>query len=498
MPKGFGYVPYASSQSYDYAPGSRISEIILRAGEAAARMQQQQAETLGSGITALGKIPGDVEAQRVKTEEREALAAKRKAETAEIERKRKVEASVSGALGSMGTHFSPEDVDRILSQAPPEARQGILSAIGDLSKIRSETEASEQKLNESRDYELAKTAHYYKATIGTPLEADAMQLLGGFLAKKHPEKMAELQGLAQSDPKAFAATIDAMEAKSPKLMQELADIEAKRAEPEFKERQLQLTRRGQDLSAGQAAATLAETRRGHDLAAGAGEGAPTLTPQAVDVAAKRYLADGTLPPMGMGKAGAVVRQGIINRAAEMDPEANIALNKATYGADVGSLKQLQKQRDAIGAFEQTAQKNIDVFLETAGKVVDTGSPLANQLLRHASGSMLGSPDVAAYEAARRVAVNEIAKITSNPTLAGQLSDTARKEVEEFNPSGATVAQTVEVMRLLKRDMTNRVDALDEQLVGIQRRLGAKPEESAKPTGPAKKVGIFTITPVGGS
>jgi hypothetical protein len=73
MPKGFGYVPYASSQGYDYAPGSRISEIILRAGEAAARMQQDQAHLLGSSVAGIGQQVGDIVAQE---NERKALAAR--------------------------------------------------------------------------------------------------------------------------------------------------------------------------------------------------------------------------------------------------------------------------------------------------------------------------------------------------------------------------------------------------------------------------------------
>ena len=61
----------------------------------------------------------------------------------------------------------------------------------------------------------------------------------------------------------------------------------------------------------------------------------------------------------------------------MMPGLDLATAKADFEANKASLTSLQKQRDAIGAFEQTAQKNIDIFLEQAGKVVDTGSPLAN-------------------------------------------------------------------------------------------------------------------------
>jgi hypothetical protein len=175
------------------------------------------------------------------------------------------------------------------------------------------------------------------------------------------------------------------------------------------------------------------------------------------------------------------RKAIINRAAQLIPGLDVASAKADYAANTATLTQLEKQRAAIGAFEQTASKNIDIFLGTAGKVVDSGSPLANTYLRLATGKLLGSADQAQYDAARQVAINEIAKITSNPTLAGQLSDTARKEVEAFNPAGATLKQTVAVMRLLKRDMQNRTDALDEQIGAVRARIkGASAAPQAGP------------------
>lgn len=200
-----------------------------------------------------------------------------------------------------------------------------------------------------------------------------------------------------------------------------------------------------------------------------------LSPAGLEMAALNYRKTGVMPALGNGDK--VTRKFIINRAAELTPtdmariesSADIAANKQNYTANSASLNALQKSRDAIGAFEQTAQKNIDVFLDVAGKVVDTGSPLANRLAREVSGTMLGSPDQAAYDAARQVATNEIAKITSNPTLAGQLSDSARHEVDAFNPREATLAQSVRVMRLLKTEMQNRTKALDSELDAVRAR-----------------------------
>ncbi len=237
-----------------------------------------------------------------------------------------------------------------------------------------------------------------------------------------------------------------------------------------------------------ATAKVAEETR-HNVAGETLAGGAQVTPDAVDLAARNYLTTGAMPPLGMGDK--TTRQKILNKAGELQVgglgNGSIAANKAIYGGDSSSLKKLQNQRDTIGAFEETAGKNIDLFLDAAGKVVDTGSPLANTPARLVSGKMIGSPDQASYEAARQVAINEVAKITSNPTLSGQLSDSARKEVEAFNPANATLAQSVAVMRTLKKDMGNRTSSLDDQIGLIRGRLGATNGTTAKTSGGTVKL-----------
>lgn len=201
---------------------------------------------------------------------------------------------------------------------------------------------------------------------------------------------------------------------------------------------------------------------------------PQLTPEALDTVAHQFAMTGQLPPMGMGAKAGHVRTEIINRAADLYKGLDLPSQAAAYKANRDSLGKMQGQRDAIAAFEDTAKKNIDTFLDAAGKVVDTGSPLANSLARQVSGKMLGSSKQAEYDAARAVVLPEIAKIVSNPGLNGVLSDSARKEIAEFNPASATLGQTVSVMRLLKRDMTNRTDSLDDQIKSITSRIARPP------------------------
>src|SRR5439155_1939896 len=165
-----------------------------------------------------------------------------------------------------------------------------------------------------------------------------------------------------------------------------------------------------------------------------------LSPKAMEEAAIRYNRTAELPATGMGKQGAIVRSQIMNGAAEIGGAVDLASNKADYKANATSLAKQTVMRDAVRAFEATATGNLDRFLEQAKGVIDTGSPLLNVPLRMAASKVAGSPQQAAYEAARLVALNEIAKVTSNPNLTGALSDSARHEVAQFSPESATLKQ----------------------------------------------------------
>lgn len=193
----------------------------------------------------------------------------------------------------------------------------------------------------------------------------------------------------------------------------------------------------------------------------------SLTPEAVQMAAAQYRATGIMPPVGRNRA---VQKQIMDAAAAMGP-VDLASNEAAYRANQGSLTSLQKNLDSVTAFEKTAGKNLDLFLNQAKKVVDTGSPWQNAPLRTIQRNALGSADQAAYDTARQVAINEIAKVTGNPGLTGQLSDSARHEIEAFNPNSATLAQTYRVAQVLKQDMENRRGAYQDQISDIQKRIG---------------------------
>lgn len=228
------------------------------------------------------------------------------------------------------------------------------------------------------------------------------------------------------------------------------------------------------------------------VAAAAKQEGSSITPEALDMLATHFAKTGQLPALGMGAAAAGDRRRIFSRAAEMFPGIDTASNSADFAANKASEVALTKNRDAVVSFENTAGKNIDQFLTTAQKVIDSGSPWINKPLRVVSQQGLGQSDLSAFNAARHVAINEIAKVVSNPGLTGQLSDAARREVEAFIPADATLQQVVSVAKILKNDMKNRHDSMDEQLAEIQKRLKNSLTGQGKPGAGAPK----SVDPLG--
>jgi hypothetical protein len=194
-----------------------------------------------------------------------------------------------------------------------------------------------------------------------------------------------------------------------------------------------------------------------------------------------------MPAIGNGSVA--IKKAIIHYSNEFARQSgltprDLAVMGLAYKGDAASLKALQTQRDQIVTFEDTARKNLDLFLDAASKIPDTGVPWINSPLRTLDEKAVGSANMAAVNAARQVANNEIAKVTSGGGLSGVLSDAARKEVANYNPADATFKQTKAVADILRKDMANRHASLDAGLSAIKDRIGTT---GAATTAPATTV-----------
>ena len=210
-----------------------------------------------------------------------------------------------------------------------------------------------------------------------------------------------------------------------------------------------------------------------------------LTPEALGKMAEMFATTGTMPTLGQGKNAAAMRSQIINQAAKDYPNVQFATNQAAFQANKASLNLLQKNYDAVTAFEETAGKNLNTFLQSAGKIVDTGVPWLNKPLRALDMKLLGSSDQAAANAARTTALTEIAKVLNSANATGVLSDSARHEVEQLIGGDATMKQVVAAANILKQDMGNRKQSYQEQIKAINNRISGKQEETAPASGPVK-------------
>lgn len=204
---------------------------------------------------------------------------------------------------------------------------------------------------------------------------------------------------------------------------------------------------------------------------------------ALDNAAEMYWSKGVLPAGGRGQAVMAQNHKIMARAAELHPGESIVEGSSIFKANEASLKHLQTNFDQVTAFENTAGKNLDVFLKQAKKVVDSGIPLINQPVRTVVGKM-GGEDQVAFDTARTTALTEIAKVLNSSNASGVLSDSARHEVEGLIGKDATLAQIYSAANILKQDMANRHESYADQIKDIQNRMPNK--NTAKPAQPKEQ------------
>lgn len=479
---------------------SRVAEILLQQGRDAARAAEASGQIWGNTITNIGQIPGQVVAQQ---QQQKRLSQEDEARAIAVRTAKRGEADTL----ALDTAFQQPTREEIISSLPGHLRPSVTKQFADADAAALKVKESRKKIDEA-DNE-------YLAGLGQSVVEHGYDLSAAGLALMHarntyendPELLKRIDGIAtqiQSNPDSLKDIADRLVSLSPKRMEiqqkathdavTEASTTAQRDETARHNAALEMIAK---TTGDRQATTAAETAR-HNKAmeahAASLEGAaPELSPEGLSLASRQYAMTGQLPPMGMGKQGARVRTQIINNAADIYKNLDLPSQTAAYKANQESLKKIQVQRDALGAFEETALKNLGVFLGAAAKVPDTGSPLFNKPLRGLTENVFGGADLTAYNTARRTVIPEFAKILANPGLSGQLSDSARKEIEEVVSGNATLKQTIAAANVLKQDVENRRTAYDDQIKEITKRIATPPGQPAAPN--TADVRILSITPV---
>lgn len=184
--------------------------------------------------------------------------------------------------------------------------------------------------------------------------------------------------------------------------------------------------------------------------------------------------DTTALSVWSGIAGVGAKTAVVNAAFANGQNPDLSLARADRAANTTALTKLVTMKNNVVAYKKMAGANLQMAVNIGKKIVDSGSPWINIPLREVNRGALGNEDLAAWNAANQVAVNEIARVITNPNLIGVLSDNARKEVEAFLPREATLAQVIEVAKVLDYDMSNREKYLSEQIDSLRKSIAAKP------------------------
>lgn len=210
-----------------------------------------------------------------------------------------------------------------------------------------------------------------------------------------------------------------------------------------------------------------------------------MTGDAIDMAARSWLQTRQMPPVGRRPE---VAMRIMDRAAKiardemgLSPE-DVGIDQARFKAGQQSLSDITKRMNQIGAFERTAAKNLDVFMNQAKNVVDTGSPLANRVFRGGQRELTGGLE--AFDAARITAFTEVSRVLSG-SMSSVLSDSARKEAEQIIKGDYTIPGLMRAVAVLRQDMRNRMDSFREQQAEITGMMkpGTKATASAPSASP---------------
>jgi hypothetical protein len=208
-----------------------------------------------------------------------------------------------------------------------------------------------------------------------------------------------------------------------------------------------------------------------------------LDPGTVTFYAQQVLSGAPLPPMGMGKQAAKMRQEIMKAVAKQAGASglsgsDLARQITHYKAQSGNIQNLEKQLGTVTQNEQTALANGQQFLDRSQELPgQTQYPLLNSVTQTIQRNIPvpGHDTVSAMDAAYNTFVNEYAKVVSgSPSGSGVLSDSARHEAMDMLRSNASLSQKQRALAQMKADMANRIAASHKVIEDSYQNLTQKP------------------------
>jgi hypothetical protein len=198
---------------------------------------------------------------------------------------------------------------------------------------------------------------------------------------------------------------------------------------------------------------------------------------------------GKMPQLPRGIQTLGIRDAIVRKALEQDPSYDQATAIAGNVAKTTALNKLKIQEQMVGAFEDTARRNIDVLKGYIGKIPNLGSPALNRPARWAA-RQTGNKDVAGFETALLTVQQEAARVLATANANGIVTDNARHEMQQSLSAADTPEQAIEALNVIVKDFGNRRAAHRDGIKALMEDIGADtsvaPADKATPAMDAKR------------
>jgi len=172
-------------------------------------------------------------------------------------------------------------------------------------------------------------------------------------------------------------------------------------------------------------------------------------------------------PAGFGRYGMADRNNFLNDAGAKaygpgGTGISIAGEQASAVANKSALTSMQKDLTAIRPYKEMLDKNADIAIDLAGKVLKTNSALANKPITWIEQNLGNNPTVGEFMAQNHFVTTEAARVLSNPRLVGQMTDTAVKDMQSVVNGNAPLGTYARVLNRIKADGQNRIDAMQKE------------------------------------
>lgn len=136
---------------------------------------------------------------------------------------------------------------------------------------------------------------------------------------------------------------------------------------------------------------------------------------------------------------------------------------------LNALSFVQRDLAAIRPYDEMLNTNAAVAIQLAKKIASERSdiPLLNKPITWLQQNAQNNPNVAEYLAQMNFVRTEAARVLNNPRLVGQLTDSARKEMENVINGNMTIDSTERVINRIVSDGKNRVNAIEKEVNTLQ-------------------------------